>query len=576
MAITQVRNSPIGWREQQESEWTQCENTYSQAWINEETMRFQVVVPKLGANILTDDPLTPYLSGTTTADGSSSLTDSGASFLSDPISTDHLVVNVDEETQTLVNTVVSDAVVSLDDDIFGTGTSGDAYEFLAITGLTGNVSYDAGDNVLIWTPDTITERIVLEDVFPTTSDRYVVEVDIEDYTGGSLFVRTGTYGGAFEESDSPRAKASGTFSFYMVPLGNDLELRDASNEANYKVTGIRIYETSIVKWYLTDSDFDTEFDSGIPLSSAYKHDRCQVVITPDVVDGEYAIQIEDRVLTTEGGYIANYQFSASSSFGWTLTNTGTGWDISANQLNHTAGGGVGTNYAEVELRATTNADCAYRITADITSDSPTVEGKDADGNYTTLGTLATTLTFTGGAYTHIRLSLTEVDTGTVDNIKVEPVLTCPDLESYPICIAETLDESFLEFRGIVDFSRGGGFLLDRRAFIGNYTERMWIGANIRFGRYEDPEGEQYRDANGRSTLVYSDRIKVYECQVAPVPSWVHDWITWALRGVFEVDRVEMYPYDLNYGPNWDKRTGNAPVIFDLAEQDVLLQKTLCG
>jgi len=108
------------------------------------------------------------------------------------------------------------------------------------------------------------------------------------------------------------------------------------------------------------------------------------------------------------------------------------------------------------------------------------------------------------------------------------------------------------------------------------VEKMYIGANIRFARYDDPDGEAYRDSTGRSSVVFSDRIKIQECQLAPVPVWVHDWLTWALRTIYTVDGVELYPYELgSYSPNWDKRTASAPVVFDLAEQDQDIKSTSC-
>lgn len=578
MSITAVRNSPIGWRDQQEENWTQCANGYEQLWKDGERVRFQVVVGKIGRNIL-DDPLTPFVSGTTTSDGSSSLLDSGASFTTDGILVDHLVVNATANTQTQVASVVSDTQLGLDSDIFGTGTSGDAYEVLALRGLVGSVSYNDADNSLVWAPDASTNSVVIENAFPSTSERFVVEVDIEEYTGGTFYVQTGTFGGAFEETDSPRVRKSGTASFYMVPDGNDLRLIDGSNESNYTISAVRVYECSNVKWYLTDADFTSSFSDGIPTDLNYAHDRCTVNIDPSVVDGRYAIQVEDRLLTTNGGYLANGTFDSNSDFDWSITNTGTGWSITGNLLSHSSGGAVGTNYAEVELLQATDADCEYELSATVTGDGSTVEGKAADGTYTTLGTLTTgdsDLTFDGGAYTHIRFSQSETDTGTLDDIVLQPVGTCPELASYPICISDTVTEPYLEFKATVDTSRGGDFILDRRTGAGNYVEKVYLKANLRFARYDDADGEQDRDSVGRSTIVFSERIKVLECQLAPIPAWLHDWVTWALRSTLEIDSVEFYANDLAYSPNWDKRTALAPVVFDVAEQEASLQKTLCS
>lgn len=540
-------------------------------------MRFQVVAGKIGQNII-DDPLVPYLTGQTTSDGSSTLVDAGASFASPPIYADHLVVNVTAGEQTNTASIASGTTLNIDDDIFGTGTSGNTYQILVLKGVTGLIDYNPATDDLTFNPRAGGNNFfALEDVFPVLSTRYAVEVDIEDYEGGLLEVEDGTYGGVFTPlGTSPKANGNGTWTFYGIPTANDVQFIDRSGESSYTITGIRIYETSQVKWYLTDSEFTTEFANGTPASTKYFHDRCLVEITPSVADGKYGIQIEDTLLTINGGYIRNTAFAGNEDFGWTITNTGTGWAIASNRLEHTAGGSVGTNYAEVELRKTTSASCNYRISADVTGDSATVEGKDADGNYTTLGTLSTTLTFTGGAYTHLRFSLTEVDTGTLDNVVLETVQICPDLESYPICIADSLDASFLEFLATVPGPSTTSRVLDRWIQLNNdYTEKMYIGANIRFARYEDPDGEQYRDSDGRSTIVFSERLKVHECQIAPVPVWVHDWITWALRSTLTIDAVEFYPFDLGYSPNWDKRTANAPVVFDVAEQEQGLRKTLC-
>lgn len=579
MPIFPVLNSPIGWRDQIEDVWTQCENNYSQAWLDGDTLRFQVKALKIGQDILEGNALLPYLTGTTTSDGSSTLVDTGATFTSTALGGGEIVTNVSAGTQSEVTTVAA-TVLGLNSDIFGTGTSGDSYEIMLLAFPTGNVEYDYSLNVITFAPvPSISNTIVLRDAFPTTSARYVVELDIEDYAGGELRVQSGSTPTSFSnfDVDAVIANGNGTISFYGLPVGNDMRLLDSSTESSYTITGIRIYETSQVKWFITDDEFTTEFDNGTPTAGDYIHDRCLVEITPSLADGSYAIQIEDRLLTINGGYIRNYQFPSNEDFGWTLTNTGTGWAIASNRLEHTAGGGVGTNYAEVELRKTTNAECNYRITATQTGDNPGVEGKQADGTYVSIGTLSGTLTFTGYAFTHIRFNMTEVDTGTLDTIVLEPVLTCPDLESYPICVSAALDSSLLEFTSTISADAAESFKRDR--WVGastDYTETMYLGSNIRFARYEDPDGETYRDNVNANQIVFSNRIKVHECQLAPVPTWVHDWVTWAVRNAWTVDDISLYPYDLgSYSPNWEKRTGNAPVVFDVALTEQDIKGTLC-
>ena len=584
MSIALVRNSPIGWRDLAEDTWTQCENTYSQAWINGEILRFQVKVLKIGQNILINETagttiLEPYKSGTSTSDGSNTLIDNTTTFNSPPTLADHLVFNASEVTQTTVFTAPTGTdTLALNADIFGAATSGDSYELIRLTGLIGNIAYNGNNNSVAFAPTDFEPFFVVQDAFPDITNRYVVEVDIEDYAGGLLRVQSGTLGGGYNTlGESPDAEQNGTISFYGIPVGLDMKISGNVDSA-FTVTGIRIYESSQVKWYLTNSEFTTEYDNGTPLAAQYIHDRCIVEITPSVSDGEYAIQIEDRALSINGGYIRNYDFASNSDYGWTIVNaTSNGWTITSNELQHASGGGTGTNTAEVELRQTTETDCNYRISGTLTGDGALVEGLQVDGTYVSLGTLTTTLNFTGYALTHLRFSMTEVDTGTIDDIVLQPVLTCASLESYPICIAATLDSSFLEMVGTIGNTGGAVLKKDRRLIaLADYVEKMYIGANIRFARYDDPDGEAYRDSTGRSSVVFSDRIKIQECQLAPVPVWVHDWLTWALRTIYTVDGVELYPYELgSYSPNWDKRTASAPVVFDLAEQDQDIKSTSC-
>ncbi len=584
MSIALVRNSPIGWRDLAEDTWTQCENTYSQAWINGETLRFQVKVLKIGQNILINETagttiLEPYKSGTSTSDGSSTLIDNTTTFNSPPTLADHLVFNASEVTQTTVFTAPTGTdTLALNADIFGAATLGDSYELIRLTGLIGNIAYNGNNNSVAFAPTAFEPFFVVQDAFPDITNRYIVEVDIEDYAGGLLRVQSGTLGGGYNTlGESPDAEQNGTISFYGIPVGLDMKISGNVDSA-FTVTGIRIYESSQVKWYLTNSEFTTEYDNGTPLAAQYIHDRCIVEITPSVADGEYAIQIEDRALSINGGYIRNYDFASNSDYGWTIVNaTSNGWTITSNELQHASGGGTGTNTAEVELRQTTETDCNYRISGTLTGDGALVEGLQVDGTYVSLGTLTTTLNFTGYALTHLRFSMTEVDTGTIDDIVLQPVLTCPSLESYPICIAATLDSLFLEMVGTIGNTGGAVLKKDRRLIaLADYVEKMYIGANIRFARYDDPDGEAYRDSTGRSSVVFSDRIKIQECQLAPVPVWVHDWLTWALRTIYTVDGVELYPYELgSYSPSWDKRTASAPVVFDLAEQDQDIKSTSC-
>jgi len=75
--------------------------------------------------------------------------------------------------------------------------------------------------------------------------------------------------------------------------------------------------------------------------------------------------------------------------------------------------------------------------------------------------------------------------------------------------------------------------------------------------------------------VFSDPVRVNECQIAPAPEWVHNWMAWAIRNTFKVNGEEYYPLDGNYSPNWQRDTPNASAVFEIAQQNQNIKTTGC-
>jgi hypothetical protein len=603
--ITAVPNSPVGWSDQEQMKTQPRESDYCQPWKEDETMRFQLQFSKVGYDILEGAALTPYLTGVSTTVGSSQLIDSGASFATPPIQISHIIVNTDTSEQSTVDGVFSTTAVDTADDIFGTGTSGDGYAFVALRLPVGNVLYNGVLDTISFSPNISENSFIIEDAFPNTSSNgFVVEVDIEDYAGGALSVQQGSYPVTFSTLDDtqPFATANGTWSFYGIPTGNDLKIIDISEESNYTITGIRVYYGARPEVFVFDGQ--DEIDDIDPAAAYYFNNRAIFEIPFDYGEGCF-----DLYANNFNGLVGRSNFPLS--YPWQITNIGTGWAIVANELIHTSGGAVGTNTAVYPFTETTDPDCNYVVyfRFDTGADKPGLSLVTAAGDIaldTYFGSEAgpsVYVNFTGYEATGVKFTSTEIDSVGLDafNVyntfynnkggyfspsgnsllaayatpfaRIAPVFCTPTAK---VCVKE-LSNLYIEYESTITNTSTDPVKKKDRWIpdLSTYSEKCYVQSNVRFARYQDEDFESYRDSVGRVRLVYSDRVKVKECQISPVPVWFHDWMTWAIRNTFTVNGVEYYPIEGSYSPDWSRRSPNAPAVFDIAEQDQNIKTTGC-
>ena len=108
-----------------------------------------------------------------------------------------------------------------------------------------------------------------------------------------------------------------------------------------------------------------------------------------------------------------------------------------------------------------------------------------------------------------------------------------------------------------------------------YYESMFVRASIRNARYETDGFQAYRTPEGRGRVVYGQRKKIIEVQLAAVPTWVHDWMTWAILNDFSIDNTEYMPVDGSYSPDWGRLSADATAVFEVYSQDQKVIKKGC-
>jgi len=605
MSITAVPNSPIGWSDSAQTALQPKDSRYCQPWGVtaegvEHDMNFQLQFGKVGYDISGGGALVPYYTGNTTSVGASQIIDSGASFASPPALSQHIAVNTDTGDQTTLNSPPVAGLTALDinDDIFGAGTSGDGYAVVAIRLPAGNVLYNGTDETISFSPNISENSFIIEDFFPNITNRFAVEVDIEDYSGGSLQVLAGSYPVTFTVlDDKVNGQKNGTISFYGIPSGADLQIRDVSQESNYTIAGIRIYYVSRPEVFVYQDGL--EIDEIDPTS--YIHNRA--LFTVDILS--YGIGCYVLYANNVNGIIGRVNFPDQAS-AWYLMNVGTGWAFVADELVHTAGGAVGTNIASYEVIGKERRDCNYVIYFKLAvgSDVPSVSiftGSE------TVNVSSYLVGATGPNYyinifgyniDIVTFSATEVDNVTIEQFNIyntfyneeggyfSPNLTeeVTQLRVAPnfctphafVCVKDLNKSNVLYESSITNDAATAVKKKDRwLPASSTYTERCFVQSNVRFARYQDDQFEAYRDSEGTNRIVYSDRVKVQECQIAPVPVWVHDWMTWAIRNDFEVNGVAYYPIEGSYSPNWQRDTPNAPAVFEIAAQGQDIKTTGC-
>ena len=557
-------------------------------------MRFQLQFSKVGYNLYPDYPQVLF-TGNTTSVGSFQLIDSGANFTSPPIQAGTLAVNVDTEEQTYATGLGGTTAINTNDDIFDSGTSGDEYKVFNLI-LLGSVSYNFDNNNVDFAPNNTANTLVIDNFFPNTTDRFAVEIEIENYAGGELTLSTGSYPGSPTAFDSVfSAQGNGTFTFFGIPAGFDLFLLDSTGEANYTITAIRIYYAAKPEVFVYEES--TEIDQIDP--TEYIHNRA--LFTVDILS--YGIGCYTLYANSVNGLVGSSTFPLQVNPPWTIANAGTGWSFVANELVHTAAGGVGTNTATYVFEEILDGRCNYVIEFNISSgDIPQVflvtPAFDLNVSaYLTTGT--NYINVYGMVTTGVRFELTEVDGTAIDSFNVyntfyneigiyaSPSTGLVELTAFRVapdfctpqafvCLPSSADGFVLYSSTITNDSASPVKKKDRwLPASADYTEYVWLPSNVRFGRYQDDDFETYRDSNGRGRLVYSDRVKVQECQIAPVPVWVHDWMSWATRNTFEVNGVEYYLIDGNYSPNWQRDSPNASAIFEIAKQNQDIKTTGC-
>jgi len=601
MSITAVPNSPIGWSDQDQLKLQPKASNYCQPWTEDETMRFQLRFGKTGYDILQGRGLEPYLTGTCTTAGSSQLIDTGAAFATPPVVISSYAVNVDTGQNAIINSIAGATALNIGADIFTVSEVGDTYGLIDIRSIIGTTTPD-GVSSVTFAPNTGANAFQIFDAYPNTTNRFVVEVDITNYSGGELVVQYGDGVAPFAALDENyTAKSNGTHSFYGIPsVGTRLRIVDASEEANYTITGIRIYYVARPEVFVFEGQ--DELDNIDP--TAYYHNRAIFEVPFD-----YSLGCFDVYANNFNGLVGRSNFPLSYS--WQITNVGTGWAIVANELIHTAGGSVGTNTAVYPFGETTDPDCNYVVyfRFDTLADKPSLSLVTASGDIaldTYFGSEAGPaiyVNFTGYAATGIKFSASETDSVTLDAFNVYNTFynnkggyfspagssllaayatpfarIAPDFCTLAakVCV-KALSTLYVEYESSITNDTVDAVKKKDRWIPASstYTEKCYVQSNVRFARYQDDDFEMYRDSDGRGRLVFSDRVKVQECQISPVPVWFHDWMTWAIRNTFKVNGVEYYPIDGSYSPNWQRDTPNAPAIFEIAKQDQDIKTTGC-
>jgi len=603
MSITAVPNSPIGWSDAHQSALQPKDSRYCQPWGVtpagvEHDMRFQLQFSKVGYNLYPDYPQVLF-TGNTTSVGSFQLIDSGANFTSPPIQAGTLAVNVDTEEQTYATGLGGTTAINTNDDIFDSGTSGDEYKVFNLI-LLGSVSYNFDNNNVDFAPNNTANTLVIDNFFPNTTDRFAVEIEIENYAGGELTLSTGSYPGSPTAFDSVfSAQGNGTFTFFGIPAGFDLFLLDSTGEANYTITAIRIYYAAKPEVFVYEES--TEIDQIDP--TEYIHNRA--LFTVDILS--YGIGCYTLYANSVNGLVGSSTFPLQVNPPWLLNNIGPGWAFTAGELVHTVDGPVESDEARYNLQANADINCNYVIYFRLAT------GSDKPVVYIDLPSTGPLIVSTyfgsvlgdeyyiniyGYNFNDIRFVASETDSVTIEEFNLYKTFYnepggyfSPDLTEYvaafriapnfctiaaDVCVKElgknyVLYESSITNGEFTPVKKKNRWLPASES----YTERCFVQSNVRYARTQDDDFESYRDSDGFGRVVFSDPVRLNECQIAPAPEWVHNWMAWAIRNTFKVNGEEYYPLDGNYSPNWQRDSPNASAVFEIAKQDQDIKTTGC-
>lgn len=610
MSITAVPNSPIGWSDAAQSAF-QCEDSdYCQPLaINTLDfgaecldLFFQLQFGKVGHDLLMGRGLDSYLTGTCTIAGVNQLIDTGAAFATPPVVTSSYVVNTATGQFAIINSVAAATALNIGADIFTVAEVGDAYALVDIRSIIGTTTPD-GISSVRFAPNTGANAFQIFDAYPNTTNRFVVEVDITDYAGGKLVVQNGNGVAGFQSLDSAyTATSNGTHSFYGIPsVGTRLRIVDATEEASYTITGIRIYYTSIPRFRIFQDN--TSIFSFDPYQ--YIHNRalfelllCETDIAESFA-GCYQVYADNIA-----GLIGLSTFPIQTNPPWEFANIGTGWAFSANELVHTSGGSVGTNTATYNFTDNLSTKCNYVIYFQTDGGNiPSVSLELTDGDLVNISAFLSGgpdyyISFYGYAAKAIVFSATEVDNVTIQLFNTyntfyneiggyfTPVSSGDVLQfriapnfctlSALVCFAR-LDTKYVLFESTITNNSASPVKKKNRWLPASttYTERCFVRSSLRFARWQDDDFESYRDSDGASRVVYSDPVEVKECQLFPVPASQHAWMVWALRNDFRVNGDPYYVIDGSYSPNWQRESTNASAVFEMAAQDQNIKTTGC-
>ena len=576
-------------------------STYCQPWPNGRRQDVQLEFGKTGYDFLSGEAIEPLYTGETTTVGSSQIIDSGANFTSPPIAGGMLVANINTAQTSKVDSVASATAVNIEDDIFGSGTLGNTYVISRVRSISGNTTYTfaGGEYAVNISPSILGSLLVLEDVFPNTTNRFWVEIDFENYVSGNPVVKTGNYPGVTTQLDgaAPSVTGNGTYKFIGIPTGADLVIEDLSEDCLYSITGIRIYYIERPQILIYEgSVLEDTIDPVL-----YLHDRANFQLPWDYGNGCYGVYVDNF-----NGLIGRSNFPNAE--GWTFDNVSNGWGFDGNTLVHVPDVGVGTNTATYELGFTTDPNCNYVIYLNIQApdepplEVPTIELITASGDIV----VSTYIDSSGNSYINvwgyefsaIRFSMPLDESVTINffniyntyyqqiggyfypdtneeltEFRIAPNYCTPNAG---VCVQETVCEYKL-FESTIENTDFTPRMLNNRMVDAqaSWSEVMFLAASVRHGRYDGEGFEGYRDISGRGGIVFSQRKKVVEVQLRAVPQWVHDWVTWAYLNIFEIEEIEYVPVDGSYSPNWSRSSADAPAVFEVYKQDQKTIKTGC-
>lgn len=563
-------------------------------------MRFQLRATKTGYDLLDGRGLVPYLTGTCTTAGVNQLINTGAAFATPPVVVSSYAVNVDTGQNALINSIAGATALNIAADIFTVTEVGDAYGLVDLRNIIGSTFPD-GVSSVAFSLETGANAFQIYDAYPNTTNRFVVEVDITDYAGGELVVQHGDGVASFESLDAAyTATSNGTHSFYgIATVGTRLRILDASEEANYTITGIRIYYVSVAEVYVYEDG--VEIDQINP--TQYIHDRA--LFTVDILS--YGIGCYTLYANSVNGLVGSSTFPLQVNPPWLLNNIGPGWAFTAGELVHTVDGPVESDEARYNLQANADINCNYVIYFRLAT------GSDKPVVYIDLPSTGPLIVSTyfgsvlgdeyyiniyGYNFNDIRFVASETDSVTIEEFNLYKTFYnepggyfSPDLTEYvaafriapnfctiaaDVCVKElgknyVLYESSITNGEFTPVKKKNRWLPASES----YTERCFVQSNVRYARTQDDDFESYRDSDGFGRVVFSDPVRVNECQIAPAPEWVHNWMAWAIRNTFKVNGEEYYPLDGNYSPNWQRDTPNASAVFEIAQQNQNIKTTGC-